>query len=284
MGGTPSTTGPATAGPAHPGPARPGCAREPRANPGDTLLNATTGTATRFLAAIVTATVLTSSFSVPAAAATAAPTSLAPDDVRLVHTILTLPAPQQGLYPARAADRAARTHRAADAAVKAAAATPVTPVVKPAVKPAVKKKPPAAKAPTAKKPVVKPAVHKPAVKAPVIVPAAASSRVETVVRFALAQVGKPYRWGAAGPGAYDCSGLTMAAFARVGIRLAHQSGAQASAGRSVSRSQVQRGDLIVYSGHVAIALGGGKMVHAANPRTGIAVANIYGSPSFRRLL
>ena len=153
--------------------------------------------------------------------------------------------------------------------VKPAVKKVVKPVVKRVVKPAVKRIAPK----TAPKTVV---------KAPAV---PASSRVNTVVGFALAQVGKSYRWGAAGPGAYDCSGLTMASYAKVGIRLAHQSGAQARAGRAVSRSQLQRGDLIVYSGHVGIALGGGKMVHAANPRTGIVVANIYGSPTgYRRLL
>lgn len=168
-------------------------------------------------------------------------------------------------------------------------------VPKPAVKkPAVKKK---TSTTTTVKPVVKKkiapkTVQKPkpvtVVKTPAVTPVtpvASSSRVATVVNFALAQVGKRYVWGAAGPGSYDCSGLTMAAYAKAGIRLPHQSGGQAHAGRAVSRASLQRGDLIVYSGHVAIALGGGKMVHAANPRTGIVVANIYGSPiGYRRLL
>lgn len=117
------------------------------------------------------------------------------------------------------------------------------------------------------------------------VPPPAARSVEAVVGFALAQVGKPYQWGAAGPGAYDCSGLVMAAFARAGVRLPHQSEQIAAYGRVVSRAQLQRGDVILYSGHVAIALGGGMMVHAANPRTGIVVAKIYGSPvGYRRML
>lgn len=145
-------------------------------------------------------------------------------------------------------------------------------------KPAVKKKPAPRTVVQQRRPVT-------VVKAPAAVPAASGSRVNTVVNFALAQVGKPYSWGAAGPGSYDCSGLTMAAYGKAGIRLPHQSGGQASAGRAVSRSQLQRGDLVVYSGHVGIALGGGKMVHAANPRTGIVIAAIYGNPTgYRRLL
>jgi cell wall-associated NlpC family hydrolase len=115
-------------------------------------------------------------------------------------------------------------------------------------------------------------------------PAGDAGRAETAVRFALAQVGKTYVWGSAGPGSYDCSGLVMAAFAKVGVKLAHQSGSIAGAGHAVSRAQLQRGDVIIYNGHVAIALGGGMMVHAANPRSGILVAKIYGSPiGYRRL-
>lgn len=229
----------------------------------------------RFLATFVTAIVLTSSFSDPAAASTAGTTELTADERALATVFYTAPAPagQHRLD----LPRAERSRKVGGAVIAAVAAIP-KPVVKPAVKPVVK---------STVKPTVKPAV-KPAVKkAPVVtaVPAANGSRVDTVVGFALAQVGKPYKWGAAGPGAYDCSGLTMAAFARVGIRLPHQSGGQAGAGRAVSRSQLQRGDLVVYSGHVGIALGGGRMVHAANPSTGIVVANIYGSPTgYRRLL
>lgn len=144
-------------------------------------------------------------------------------------------------------------------------------------KPAVLKKPAAKPGAKSAKPGAKPAS---AVQA-----AGGIGRAETAVRFALAQVGKPYVWGAAGPGSYDCSGLVMAAFAKIGVKLAHQSGSIAGSGRSVSRSQLQRGDVILYSGHVAIALGGGMMVHAANPRTGIVVAKIYGSPiGYRRMV
>jgi cell wall-associated NlpC family hydrolase len=133
--------------------------------------------------------------------------------------------------------------------------------------------------------VTKPAVRKPAAKTTSTVTVSGSGKAETAVRFALAQVGKPYVWGAAGPGSYDCSGLVAAAFARVGVRLPHQSGQIGGYGRSVSRAQLQRGDVILYGGHVAIALGGGMMVHAANPRTGITVAKIYGSPiGYRRMV
>lgn len=106
-----------------------------------------------------------------------------------------------------------------------------------------------------------------------------------MVGFALSQVGKPYRWAAAGPGAYDCSGLVLAAYARVGVRLPHQSGAMLRYGRPVSQSQLRRGDLVwPQSGHVGIALGGGRMVHAANPTKGVIVGPIYSFWTARRIL
>lgn len=226
----------------------------------------------RWLATFAAAITLTGS--APAATDDGTPTTnLTAEQTALVSLAYTAtaPEPQQRLYPARTGWPAAVVATAAIAAVKA---VPKTVKPKPAKKPT-----------TPKKAVVKPAVIKKPAPPARPVPIANGSRVATVVGFALAQVGKPYRWAAAGPGAYDCSGLTMAAFARVGIRLPHQSGGQAKAGRAVTRAQLQRGDLILYPGHVAIALGGGKMVHAANPRTGIVVATIYGSPTgYRRLL
>ena len=82
-------------------------------------------------------------------------------------------------------------------------------------------------------------------------------------------VGKPYIFGAEGPSGYDCSGLTKVAWASVGVHLDHFTGDQIGSGRSVSRSQLQPGDLIFYGSpvhHVALYVGGGTMVHA--PHTG----------------
>lgn len=111
-----------------------------------------------------------------------------------------------------------------------------------------------------------------------------SGKASVVVRYALAQVGESYRFGATGPSSWDCSGLTMRAFAQVGIRLPHQSGQQGRYGRSIPRSQVRAGDLVAYGGHVGIATSNRTMVHAANPRKGVVHTAIYGSPSFRRLV
>ncbi|MDP9093650.1 MAG: C40 family peptidase [Actinomycetota bacterium] len=95
---------------------------------------------------------------------------------------------------------------------------------------------------------------------------AASKAAITAVRFALAQVGKPYVWGASGPGSYDCSGLTMASWAAAGVSLPHSSEAQFSIGQPVGITQLLPGDLLFFYGpspsHVTIYIGGGLMVSA----------------------
>jgi peptidoglycan DL-endopeptidase CwlO len=94
---------------------------------------------------------------------------------------------------------------------------------------------------------------------------------------AMSQRGKPYVWGAAGPGSYDCSGLTMWAYKQVGVSLPHSSRAQYGYGKSVSVNELQAGDLLFYGGsagsihHVAIAIGGGKLVHASTTGTPVKV-------------
>lgn len=112
-----------------------------------------------------------------------------------------------------------------------------------------------------------------------------NSRIETVIAFALSQLGKPYVWGAAGPRAYDCSGLVMTAFSKVGIRLPHYTGSIIGIGREISRGALQRGDIIFPSRkHIAIYLGNNKMVHA--PQTGdvVKVSTVYGFYAGRRLI
>ena len=92
-----------------------------------------------------------------------------------------------------------------------------------------------------------------------------SSKAQTAVKFALAQVGKPYVFGASGPGAFDCSGLTMAAWHKAGVNLPHSAAHQYSYGHHVNRNQLQPGDLIFFYqpiGHVTIYIGDGLMVSA----------------------
>lgn len=107
-----------------------------------------------------------------------------------------------------------------------------------------------------------------------------SPRVARVLRYALSQVGDRYVAAASGPSAYDCSGLTMSAWRQAGISLPHYSRSQFSVTRRIPLSQARPGDLVFYFGsgahHVGLYIGGGKMVHAANPRSGVLVTNILG--------
>jgi cell wall-associated NlpC family hydrolase len=92
------------------------------------------------------------------------------------------------------------------------------------------------------------------------------------LRAALTQRGKPYVWGAAGPNAYDCSGLVVWAFAQEGISLPHYTGDQWNAGMHVSRADLEPGDLVFFFAdlsHVGIYVGNGLMVAA--PSTGQVV-------------
>jgi cell wall-associated NlpC family hydrolase len=106
----------------------------------------------------------------------------------------------------------------------------------------------------------------------------ASSRAGTAVNAAMTQVGVAYRYAAAEPGvAFDCSGLTMWAWAQAGVGLPHQSAGQAGVVPHVPASSAQPGDLIFYYSpisHVGLYLGGGQMVHAANSGTGVIVASV----------
>jgi cell wall-associated NlpC family hydrolase len=91
-------------------------------------------------------------------------------------------------------------------------------------------------------------------------------------QFACAQIGKPYQWGAAGPGAYDCSGLTQQAWAAAGVSLTHYTGAQWNEGVPVSRANAIPGDLVFFYSdlsHMGLYVGNGLMVHA--PRSGDVV-------------
>jgi cell wall-associated NlpC family hydrolase len=103
---------------------------------------------------------------------------------------------------------------------------------------------------------------------------ATSAAAERAVRFALAQVGKPYVWGAAGPSSYDCSGLTMAAWAHGGVSLPHSAADQYNYGHHVSRNDLQPGDLIFFYqpiGHVTIYIGDGMMVSAPTEGQNVSV-------------
>lgn len=103
----------------------------------------------------------------------------------------------------------------------------------------------------------------------------ASGSARGALQAAYAELGKPYVWGAAGPGAYDCSGLTMYAWGKAGVSLPHSSRMQYSSGRKVARANLQPGDL-VFAGrpihHVGMYVGNGQMIHAPQQGDVVRVA------------
>jgi cell wall-associated NlpC family hydrolase len=99
--------------------------------------------------------------------------------------------------------------------------------------------------------------------------AATPTKGELASRFALGEVGVPYRWGGESPSTgFDCSGLVRWAYGQVGIDLPHSSYALYGEGRRVSGSNLAAGDILFFEGlgHVGLYLGRGRMVHA--PQTG----------------
>lgn len=109
----------------------------------------------------------------------------------------------------------------------------------------------------------------------------ASGRAAAAIEYAMAQVGDAYVYGAAGPDAFDCSGLTMMAWSQAGVGLPHSSSAQMGSGASVSSDDLQPGDLVFYYSpvsHVGMYIGNGQIVHAANPGTGVVVADVHSMP------
>ncbi|MBI1351271.1 MAG: hypothetical protein GC156_09140 [Actinomycetales bacterium] len=108
-----------------------------------------------------------------------------------------------------------------------------------------------------------------------VAPAGAAA---VAVQYALSKVGDRYVAGAAGPDAFDCSGLTMAAWAAAGVSLAHLSYSQFDQTQHISLGDIQPGDLLFYLGsgvhHVTIYVGNGQMVNAANPGAGVVLSSV----------
>lgn len=102
-----------------------------------------------------------------------------------------------------------------------------------------------------------------------------------IASYALKFVGNPYVYGGTSlTGGTDCSGFTMSIFKKFGISLPRTSREQSRVGKKISPSEAEAGDLIFYSSggrvnHVALCIGGGRVVHASNPRTGITTSNMY---------
>lgn len=97
-----------------------------------------------------------------------------------------------------------------------------------------------------------------------------------VANFALQFVGNPYVWGGTSlTNGADCSGFIMSVYANFGIYLPHSSAADRNVGRPVKTEDMQAGDIVCYSGHVALCIGNGMIVHAASRRSGIKVSSAY---------
>jgi cell wall-associated NlpC family hydrolase len=113
---------------------------------------------------------------------------------------------------------------------------------------------------------------------------ASATQGDIAANWALTQLGKPYQWGAIGPGSYDCSGLTMEAWARAGVALLHYTGYQWEEGPHVPLNDLQRGDLLFYATnnsdpatihHVGIYIGNGMMVDAPYTGAFVRIDSIY---------
>lgn len=102
----------------------------------------------------------------------------------------------------------------------------------------------------------------------------------TIARYACQFVGNPYVYGGTSPehGA-DCSGFVQTIYGRFGVSLPRTVGPQSYCGKGVSLAEAKAGDLVFYSGHVAIYMGGGKIVHASTPSGGIKTGGVHGPGS-----
>ncbi|MFJ4711109.1 NlpC/P60 family protein [Streptomyces sp. NPDC088785] len=105
-----------------------------------------------------------------------------------------------------------------------------------------------------------------------------AAKAARALAFARAQEGKPYVWGASGPGSYDCSGLTQAAWKAAGISLPRTTWDQVETGTTVPLSAIQPGDLVFFYddiSHVGLYLGDGMMIHAPKPGAYVREESIY---------
>ena len=110
---------------------------------------------------------------------------------------------------------------------------------------------------------------------PSATPPPTSGSVSAVLAYAYAQLGKPYCYAGVGPECYDCSGLTMQAWAQAGVMMSHGSFDQLASFPSVSMDQLQPGDLVFWDGHVGIYVGDGSVLHAPHSGTVIQITQIW---------
>jgi peptidoglycan DL-endopeptidase CwlO len=114
---------------------------------------------------------------------------------------------------------------------------------------------------------------------PIPPPPAPNAGVQAVLDAAYSAIGTPYQWGGSSPETgFDCSGFTMWSWAHAGVSLPHSSASQYSSLPHVAREDLQPGDLLFFYSpisHVAIYVGGGRMIHSSHPGTTVSVVSVY---------
>ena len=109
--------------------------------------------------------------------------------------------------------------------------------------------------------------------------AAPAARYGGVVGIAMQYLGVPYVWGGASPSGFDCSGLIMYAYGKMGISLPHHAASQYAMGSPVSRDQLEAGDLVFFNGlgHAGIYVGGGSFIHAPHSGDVVKISSLSDS-------
>jgi hypothetical protein len=110
------------------------------------------------------------------------------------------------------------------------------------------------------------------------------SIADSIIAYGFSEIGKPYHYGDEGPNAFDCSGLMQFIFGKAGIKLPRTAAQQQKVASLVSKPVP--GDLVFYGApatHVALYLGGGKMLAAPHTGANVQVQSVYGNPTYGRV-